>query len=74
MSAALGGNNPILGKVRAQGIDLRGSLTDEQVTGAMQHENALGVGRFDRNEAHRRSPHGFANRLSIGRIILVPLH
>jgi len=55
-------------------IDLCSSLTDEQVTSAIQHENALGVGRLDRNEAHRWSPHGFANRLGIGCIILVPLH
>jgi hypothetical protein len=58
----------------ADGIDHRGLLADEQVTGTMQRQATLLLGRLGRDEPHVRPGNRFADRLCINGIILVPLH
>src|ERR1039458_8737033 len=40
---------------------------------AMQHQPALLLGRFDLYKTHGRPPHRLADRLGVGRIVLVAL-
>jgi len=47
-------DNAELGQMRADGIDHRGLLADEQMSGPVQHQARLLVGRFHRHEAHAR--------------------
>src|SRR5215469_12601074 len=74
MRDAFGCDDAVLRQVRPHGADLCGPLPDQQVSGTMQHENALCISRLDRHEAHGGSPDGLADRLRIGSIVLVPLH
>ena len=48
--------------VAAQRIDHHGALTDQQLTGPVQHQNRLLLGAFRRCKAHRRTRHRLADR------------
>jgi hypothetical protein len=74
MRDAPGRHDAVLRKMRSHGADLCGPLPDEEMAGTVQHEDALCLGRLDGNEAHRRSPDCFTDRLRVGGIVLVPLH
>jgi hypothetical protein len=55
----------------ADRIDHGGLLPNKEMTRAMQHQAALLFGRFGLHEAHARTHDGFADRLSIGSIVLL---
>ena len=58
----------------ADGIDHRGLLADEQVTGTVQRQAALLLWRRGRDKPHVGPGDRLADRLGINSIILVPLH
>jgi hypothetical protein len=60
--------------VSADGINRRGLLTNEQMTGAMQRQATLLLWRLDRHEPYVWPSDCFADRLGVSDIILVPLH
>ena len=72
-SRPLGGHEPELGEMAAQGVHKHRSLTDQQVAGLVQHQDGLLIHRLHRDEAHRWPGHGFADRLGIGGIGLATL-
>lgn len=55
-----------------QSVDQGGPLSDQQITGSVQHEDAVLVGALDRHEAHRGPRHGLTDRCRIRSIILLP--
>jgi hypothetical protein len=57
--------------MRADGVDDRRLLPDEEMPRTMQHQAALLLGRFRRHEAHARPLRRFAYGLGIGSIILL---
>jgi hypothetical protein len=67
-------DDPKLGQVSADGIDYRGLLADEQMTGAMQRQTTLLLWRFGRHESHVRSGNRFTDRFGVSGIILMPLN
>ena len=75
--ARLGGplrpNDPELGQMAAQRVDVHGLLLDQQLADPMQLTNALLLDRLDRNKAHRRPGDRLGDRLGIGGIVLVAL-
>src|SRR5262249_24813289 len=62
-----------LGKMRADRIDHRGLLANEQMAGAMEHQAALLLRGLGRDEPHVCSGDRFANGLSVCSIVLLPL-
>src|SRR4249919_374313 len=58
----------------ADRIDHRGLLAHQQMTGAVKRQAALLLGRLGLDEPHVWSAYGFADRLRIGRIVLMPFH
>jgi hypothetical protein len=66
-------DDPELGQIRADRIDGGGLLADQEMALAMKHQAALLLDRLDRNEAHIRPPDCFADRLRVGRVILLSL-
>jgi hypothetical protein len=54
-------------------VDQRGPLPNEHLASSVQYEHALLLDRLDLHQAHRRSGHGFADRLGIRRIIFLAL-
>src|SRR5277367_2335733 len=67
-------DDPELGKVRADRIDDRSLLTDEEMPGAMKGQTALLLGRLGRHEPHVWPGHRLANRFRVGGIVLLSLH
>ena len=63
-----------LGTVGPQGVGQHRALTDQKIAGPVQHEHALLLGALDWHEAHVRARHCLADRLSICRVVLAPLH
>ena len=59
--------------VAAKRIDHHRALTDQQLTGPVQHQNRLLLGAFRRRKAHRRTRHRLADRFRIRRVVLVRL-
>ena len=59
--------------VAAKRIDHPRALTDQQLTGPVQHQNRLLLGAFRRRKAHRRTRHRLADRFRIRRVVLVRL-
>ena len=57
--------------MRPHGIDYLGPLPHQKIARAMQHQPALLLGRFDLYKTHGRPPHRLANRLGVGRIVLL---
>ena len=57
----------------AQRIDHHGALTDQQLTGPVQHQNRLLLGAFRRCKAHRRTRHRLADRFRIRCVVLIRL-
>jgi hypothetical protein len=68
----LRGDQPELGAVTADGVDQHGALANEQLAASMKHQHALPLGALDRHQAHGRPGHRLADRLSVGRIVLLP--
>jgi hypothetical protein len=68
---ALSGDDAELGHVGAKGIDELRALTHQLIAHSVLHQSALLLRRLDRNEAHGRPPNRLADRLGIGRIVLV---
>ena len=64
-------NDPKLGKMGTDRIDHGSLLANEEVPGAVEHQAALLLGRLCLYEAHVWSHNGFADRLSIGSIVLL---
>jgi hypothetical protein len=62
-----------LGKMRADRIDHRGLLANEQMAGAMEHQAALLLRGLGRDDPHVCSDDRFANGLSVCSIVLLPL-
>src|SRR5688572_30176630 len=62
-----------LGKMCPNGIDDGILLPHEEVARAMEHQAALLFRRLSLDEPHVRPNNGFADRLSIGSIILLSL-
>jgi len=56
----------------ADDIDHRGLPTDEQVTGTVRRQAALLLRRLSRDESHVRPSDRSADRLGVGRIVLLP--
>ena len=69
--ASNGSDNTELGQVRADCVDDRGLLSDEEMPRTMQHQATLLLGRFGRHEAHARPLHRLADGLGIGGVILL---
>ena len=57
--------------MRADGVDDRGLLSDEEMPRTMQHQAALLFGRLGRHKAHARALHGLADGFGICRIVLL---
>jgi hypothetical protein len=55
--------------MRADRIDHRGLLADEQMARAMQHHAALLLRRLGRNESHVRPGDRFADGLGVGGVV-----
>jgi hypothetical protein len=72
--ASNGSHDAKLGKMRADGIDQRYLLLHEEVPGTVQHQDRLLVGSLGLDEPHARARDGLADRLSIARIVFLPLH
>jgi hypothetical protein len=66
-------DNAKLGKMRTDGVDQRGLLTNEQVPRAMKHQATLLLHRLGLNKPHVGSRHSLADCFSVGGIILLPL-
>src|SRR6202035_337709 len=66
-------NDPELGKMGPDCIDHRGLLTDEQMTGAVEHQATLLLGGLGWHEPHVGPGDRLANGLRISRVILLPL-
>ena len=60
--------------MRPQGIDHLGPLPHQKIARPMQHQPALLLDRFDLHKTHGRPPHRLADRLGVGRIVLVALY
>jgi hypothetical protein len=58
-------------RIGAERFDQHGPLTDQQVARPMQHQHRLLVDVLDRNKTLAR--HRCANRLGVGRVVLVAL-
>src|SRR5215467_10174395 len=69
----LGGGQPKLGGITADRVGKLRAAADQPVTRACQHQCSLLLGGLYRHESHRRPAHGFADRLRISGVILVPL-
>ena len=63
-----------LGHVGTDRGDQHGSLTDQQLPGPVQHQNALLLRPLHRDEAHGRPRHRLADGCRVRRVVLVPLH
>src|SRR5215471_6778445 len=63
-----------LGKMRSDGVDHGGLLTNEQMARAMKHQTALLLGCFRRNKAHVRPRDRLTDCLGIGGIVLLSFH
>ena len=68
------GDDAELRQMGTQGIDQRRALTDEKVTGPVQHQDRLLIRRLDLDEAHCRPRHGLADGFRIRHVVLLPLH
>jgi hypothetical protein len=66
------GDNAELGEVRSDRINYGGLLADEHMAGAMKHQAALLLRRLGRHKPHVGSGDRFANRFSVGHVILLP--
>ncbi len=73
MLNALGQHDAVLGELGPDHVDQLGALADQQVPCSVERHDRLLLGRFDRDEAHRRSRHRFADGLRIGGVGLAPL-
>ena len=62
-----------LGGVSAPCVRRRRLLTRQQRPGAVEHRHGLLVDALDRHEAHGWPTHRLADRLGVGRVVLVPL-
>jgi transposase len=67
-------NHPEFRKIGTDRVDHRSLLANKQVTGAVQHQAALLLGSLGGNEAHVGPGDRIADGLSIGSIVLLPLH
>src|SRR5262249_22797598 len=63
-----------LGKMGSDRVDYGGPLANEQMTGVMEHQAALLLGRLGRHKPHVRPANRFADRLGISGIVLLSLH
>ena len=66
-------DDPKLGKMGTDRIDHRGLLTDEQMARAMKHQAALLLRGLGLDEPHVGSRDSLADRLCVGRIVLLSL-
>ena len=62
---------PIIDRMAAQRIDHHRALTDQQLTGPVQHQNRLLLGAFRRCKAHRRTRHCLTDRFRIRCVVLI---
>ena len=69
---ALGGGMAILGQMAPQGVDGLGALAHEQVARAEHHAAGLLLFVLHRREPHARPLRGLADRLGVGRVVLLP--
>jgi hypothetical protein len=69
---ALCDHHPELSQMAADRIDDLGPLTDQKITSAKHNGGSLLLLALHRHKTHGRSLCGFADRLRIGRIILLP--
>src|SRR5262249_57816293 len=65
-------DDPELGKMSPDRIDHRSLLTDEQMARAVKHQPTLLLGRLGRHKSHVGPGDRLANRLCVGRVILLP--
>ena len=66
-------NDPEFRKMRPDRVDGGSLLADQKMAGAMKHQAALLLDRLDRHEPHVGPRDRFANRLRVGRVILLSL-
>jgi hypothetical protein len=66
-------DNPELRKMRSDRVDGGSLLADQKMARAMKHQAALLLDRLDRHKPHVGLGDRFANRLRIGRVILLSL-
>jgi hypothetical protein len=69
-----GGDQSELRRIAADRVAQLGALANQPVAQADQHLRRLPLGRLDRNKAHPRPAHRFADRLRIGAVVLVARH
>ena len=70
-SPAYGSNDPEFGEMRSDRVCNRCQLPDEQMPCPMQRQACLLLRRFDRHKTHVGPLHGLANRLGVGRVVLL---
>lgn len=70
---ALRGDVAVLGQVTAQGVHELRALTDQQVPGPEDHAACLLLAALHRHEAHGRPLSRLADRLGVGRVVLLAL-
>jgi ribulose 1,5-bisphosphate carboxylase large subunit-like protein len=73
-AGALAGDDAVLRQVRPQGVDQRGSLSRQQITGLVKHQHRLLIDALYRHEPHRRPGHFFADRFRVSGVGLPALH
>ena len=73
VSRPFGHDDAELGQMAAQGIDDLGPLPHQQIAGPEYDRCGLGLLALGRHEAHGRALGRLADRLRIGRIVLLPL-
>ena len=73
MSETLRRNDAEFGHVSAQCIDQHCALPDQKTARPMQHQYGLLFGVLHWHKPHRGPRYGLADRLRIGRIVLVAL-
>ena len=71
---ALGRDPAILGQMAADGVDQLGPLAHQKIARPEHQTAGLLLLALDRHEPHRRPLRRLADRLGIGRIVLLPLH
>ena len=70
---ALGDDQAEFGGVCPNSVYQHRSLSYQELASSVQQQSGLLIGAFDRHETHVGALYGLADRLSIGRVVLVGL-
>jgi hypothetical protein len=74
MRWTLSSDEAVLGKVTAERVDDLRTLSHQQVPCSKHNGACLSILALHSNKTHRRALRGLANRLGLGRVVLLSLH